>query len=370
MNVKVLLITGSFPPMKCGVGDYSYHLVNALRTDSRVKIAVLTSGAITGMAFEHSEVEIFPVMDKWTLAEAPKIIGVIRNWMPDIVHIQYPTQGYGNNLLPWLLPAISFLLGKKVVQTWHEGYSRRNAPELLLKSIFPSRLVVVRPEYKKKLHPILRWALWTKKCVFIPNAATIPKADMSEQEKHELRGRYIKGQKRLIVFFGFVYPHKGVDLLFEIADPATDCIVIAGEIGDSGDYSLEIRRRASSQPWFGKVTIAGFLASGEAAKLLAAADAVILPFRTGGGEWNTSLHAAVLQGSFVLTTSPDRNGYEQEHNVYYANVNNVVEMKSALDAHAGTRRAYSADVDKDGWHKIADQHCLLYEDILSKCVVF
>ena len=33
---------------------------------------------------------------------------------------------------------------RKVVQTWHEGYSRRNVPKLLLKVVVPGGLVVVR----------------------------------------------------------------------------------------------------------------------------------------------------------------------------------------------------------------------------------
>ena len=351
--------------MKCGVGDYSYRLVGELADDPHVKVAVLTSVAVAGIA-ELGGVEIFPVVKKWDLAEAPKVIKIIRAWKPDIVHIQYPTQGYGNGLLPGILPAMSFLLGKTIVQTWHEGYSRRNAPDLFVRSVFPSGLVVVRPGYKERLHPLLRWALWNKKCVFIPNASTLPRIDVGEQEKHELRTRYLKSQQRLIVFFGFVYPHKGVDLLFEVANPASDAIVIAGEIGDGRDYFQKIKRRASTPPWLGKVTITGFLPAGDVAGLLAAADAVILPFRDGGGEWNTSLHAAVLQGSFVITTSRDRNGYDAEHNVYYAKLNDVQEMRSALDGHAGTRREHGTDMVGREWHRIAFQHRSLYEALLSK----
>ena len=363
--MKLLLITGSFPPMKCGVGDYSYRLVGALADDPHFKVAVLTSVAAADMA-KLDGVEVFPVVKSWDLAEAPKVIKIIRAWKPDIVHIQYPTQGYGKGLLPGILPAMSFLLGTTIVQTWHEGYSRRNAPGLFLRSVAPSGLVVVRPGYKDKLHPLLRWALWNKKCVFIPNASTIPRIDVGEQEKHELRMRYLKSQQRLIVFFGFVYPHKGVDLLFEISNPESDAIVIAGEIGDGGEYFQKIKRRTLTPPWLGKVTITGFLPSGEVAGLLAAADAVILPFRDGGGEWNTSLHAAGLQGSFVITTSRDRNGYDSEHNVYYAKLNDVQEMRSALDGHAGTRREHSTDMVGGEWHRIAVQHRSLYETLLSK----
>ncbi len=155
LDMRVLLITGSFRPMRCGVGDYTCNLAEALAVDPKNHVGVLTG--ISGEAKGKSAgIEIFPVIKNWSLSEAVKVIKIILYWSPDIVHVQYPTQGYGNGLLPWVLPMISFLMGKKVVQTWHEGYSRRNAPKLFLKSMVPGGLVFVRSQYEKNLHPHLR----------------------------------------------------------------------------------------------------------------------------------------------------------------------------------------------------------------------
>ena len=364
LNMRVLLVTGSYPPMRCGIGDYSCNLVEALTADPEIHIGVLTS--VSGGKTDKTDgIEFFPVLEKWSLAEAPKVIKIIRHWSPDIVHIQYPSQGYGNGLLPWLLPMISFMMKKKIVQTWHEGYGRRSAPKLFLKSIIPGRLVFVRPQYKEGLHPALRWALWGKRTALIPNASCISCADLEEQGKDVLKKMYLKKQKRLVVFFGFIYPHKGVELLFEIADPASDRIVIAGEIIEKGDYLNEIMKRASTEPWIDKVTITGFLPAADLASLLAVADAVILPFRTGGGEWNTSIHGAVLNGAFVITTSLIQNGYDKKRNVYFAKVDAIQEMRSALAAYAGMRRGYDPDIDRDEWRQIANDHRSLYESLLS-----
>ena len=363
--MRVLLITSSYPPMRCGVGDYSHNLVEALAVDPEIHVGVLTSVSAGEMG-KTGRVEVYPVIKRWRLDEARKVVKTIRHWSPDIVHVQYPTQGDVKGLLPWLLPMISFFMGKKVVQTWHEGYGRRDAPKLFLKSIVPSRLVFVRLQYKGNLHPLLRWALWKKKSVFIPNASSVCRIDMSEREKEVLKRQYLKKQKRLVVFFGFMLPHKGVELLFEIADPATDQIVIAGEIDEEGDYPHEIMRRASVESWLEKVTITGFLPAADVAALLAVADAVILPFRTGGGEWNTSIHGAVLNGAFVITTSLTQSGYDKKRNVYFTKVDGIQEMRSALATYAGMRRGYDADIDRDEWRQIADEHRSLYEDLLSE----
>lgn len=362
--MRILLVTGSFPPMRCGVGDYSFNLAKALIAKPNIHVGVLTSALGKG-ADQLDGVEVFPVIKRWCLVEILKVVKIIRRWSPDIVHIQYPTQGYGNGLLPWVLPIIAFFMRKKVVQTWHEGYSRRTAPKLFLKSIVPSGLVFVRPQYEESLHPQLHWALRGKKIEFIPNASAIPRVDLGEHEKDAVRRRYLKKQTRLVIFFGFVYPHKGVELLFEIADSAVDQIVIAGEVDESGEYCQEILRRASTEAWLGKVTITGFLPSADVAALLAVADAVILPFRSGGGEWNTSIHGAVLNEAFVITTSLTQDGYDKKRNVYYAKVDDIQEMKSALANYAGSRRKYDFDIDRDEWLGIAKRHRLLYESMLA-----
>lgn len=364
-NMRVLIVTGSYPPMKCGIGDYSRNLTEALSLDSGINVGVLTS--ISGNTIENTErFEISPIMTRWSFFEVLKVIKFINRWKPNIVHIQHPTQGYRNGLLPWLFPIISFLMAKKVVQTWHEGYGRRDALKLLLKSIVPSTLVFVRPNYKDILHPMLRWSLWGKKTVFIQNASSIPRVCLSQQEKDTLKSRYLKNQKRLIVFLGFVYPHKGVELLFEIASPDSDHIVIVGEIDDKGACRQEITKRASSNPWAGKITITGFLPANDAAALLAVADAVVLPFKGGAGEWNTSIHAAVLNGALVITTSLSPTGYDKRRNVYFAEIDDIRGMRLALATYAGTRREYDSDIDVNEWQEIADQHCTLYKIILSE----
>jgi len=351
--------------MRCGVGDYCWNLAQALAANPKIKVGILTS-VDSAKPDNTGGAEIFPVIKKWGFSELIAAMKIIRNWPADIVHIQSPTQGYKNGFLPWILPMTSFLLGKKVIETWHEGYSRRNAPQLLLKSIVPSRLVFVRPDYKETLHPLLRWALWKKSTIFIQNASSIPQVNLNAEEIKTLKSKYLKGQKRLIVFFGFVYPHKGVEFLFEIADPHVDQIVIAGQLGAEEDYQRKIIKYAWTAPWAGKVTITGFLPGSDVGALLAVADAVVFPFRNGAGAWNTSIHGAVLNGAFVMTTSLTQHGYDNKRNIYFTKINDIQEMKSALTTYAGKRRGYNVDIDNDQWQQIAKQHYLLYEKVLAE----
>ena len=172
--------------------------------------------------------------------------------------------------------------------------------------------------------------------------------------------------KRLIIFFGFIYPNKGIELLFEIADPSSDQIVIAGEIGTDSSYYQSILNKSAIKTWADKATVIGFIPATDISALLAVADAVVLPFRSGGGEWNRgSVKASVTHGAFTITTSQTKNGYDKKHNIYYAKVDDVQEMKSAMNTHAGKRRDYDTDIDKDEWRDIANQHIKIYQEMIT-----
>ena len=359
-SLRVLLISGSFPPLRCGVGDYTASLARSLAVMAGNKVAVLTSDS-SSEADPEPLLDVFRIMRSWTLAETHRVAGVIRRWSPDVVHVQYPTTGYRNRFLPWVVPLVAFSMGKTVVQTWHEAYSRRQVLRALLAASVPSAIVVVRPQYQDLLLPVLRHALRNRKFTYVRNASGFHVACLTEGERKTLRNGLLRGQRSLVLFVGFVHPQKGLEDLFSIADPSRDHIVIVGEAHGDGVYERMIQQRATDEHWSGKVTFKGFLPVPEVSELLSIADAVVLPFRDGGGEWNTSIHGAVLQGTFVLTTSRTRSGYDATQNVYYANVNDTRDMKSALDRYAGRRRIPDPSIDSDPWRQIAQDHESLYQ---------
>jgi glycosyltransferase involved in cell wall biosynthesis len=360
--MRIMLITGSFPPMQCGVGDYTCKLATTLAERTELCVSVLTSRAAETP--KEGSVEVLPLMQSWTMKDAPSAIRAIKQWEPDVVHIQYPTQGYSGGSLPSVLPLIGFFMGRKIAQTWHESYPRKKAPGLFIKAIIPGRLVVVRPGYKNLLHPMLRWALWGKHTKFIPNASSIGLASLDNEGRESVRKKYLAGQQRLIVVFGLLYPSKGVEQVFEVSDSATDRIVLAGGMDVDPDYRAQIMGIATSPPWQGKVTVTGFLSSADIAELLASADAVVFPYRIGGGEWNTSLHGAVLNRAFVLHTSLHPTGYDPKRNAYSARIDDIREMRAALQRYAGTRRGLDPDLDCADWQSIAKAHESVYRALV------
>ncbi len=358
-----MLISGSLPPMKCGVGDYTASLATALKRQKDTVVAVITDESAVPIPSDFS-FEVLPIARGWRMKDLSRLLRTIRRWNPDIIHIQYPTQGYGRRYLPWLLPIFLGLLKLPIVQTWHE-YHLEKAIRNIFNTVMAGGLIAVRPQYKETMSSWYRWLIRRKRFEFIPNASAIPKRTMSDFQRTAEKSRFASTGFNLIVYFGFAHAAKSVELLFDIADPDCDYLFLACELDPKDAYHKAILDRASEHPWANKVTVAGFLPAAEVATVLAAADAVVLPFRDGGGEWNTSIHAAVLQGTFVLTTSRNRRGYDASQNTYYASPTDLIDMRSALRTFCG-KKVHPGDSDLvTEWKKIADAHLSFYSSLLS-----
>jgi glycosyltransferase involved in cell wall biosynthesis len=361
--MRILLVSGSLPPMKCGVGDYTASLAKALGRRKDTSVAVLTDVAATPIPSDF-DFEVFPITDGWRMADVIRITRAVHRWRPDLIHFQYPSQGYGRTYLPWLLPALFTVMKLPVVQTWHE-YHMETCRRNLLNALLSCGLIAVRPNYEAAMPNWYRWLNRRKRFGFIPNSSAIPRMRLSEKEKFSIRSQFASPPTRLVVYFGFAYPHKRLELLFEIADPVHDYLVLICDLNAEDEYHKAILDRIHQQPWRDRVRVTGFLPSEEVGRILSAADAVVLPFRDGGGMWNTSIHAAVTQGTFVLTTAGEKGGYHCASNVYYARPDDVAEMASALQIHISNKRPETGGDQVSEWEAIAEEHMAFYASMFE-----
>ncbi len=364
-TLRVLLVAGAVPPTRCGVGDYTVALARALKRTARAEVGILTArreGA--SEAAWRAGFEVLEPVEGWRARELPPALRATRAWKPDVVHVQYPSQGYDGSLALLLGTATRWKLGVPPVLTLHEpvGLNRHVAAmAALIRSA--GGLIVVRPQLRALFHPMLRWMIARERLHLIPNATPLPRVSPTPERVRAVRERFGVGKRALVAYFGYVYPSRGVHHLFRVADPAAHCLVIVGGAFEAtAGYFEEVSARARSADWSGSCTVTGFVADHEAAEILACADAVVLPFERGGGSWNTSLLAARLQGTFVLTTSREARGYDTRDNVYYARPGDLDEMRTALATHLGTRRE---PVDVPTWEHVAAEHLQVYANAVK-----
>src|SRR5262245_2280381 len=200
MSLRVLLVSGSYPPMRCGVGDYTATLAEAIGRQPGAEVAVLTS---TGASSEPvgSHHRVLNAVPTWRLSGLGPAWRAVQGWNPDLVHVQIPTRGY-NGRLPSVLPIALRLSGRRLVETWHEYIEQENERDLP-NAVATQELIVVRPDFAVRLPTIYRRLLGKKPLRMIPNASSIPPQALTDAERAALRARYGGGaDRRLIAFFG------------------------------------------------------------------------------------------------------------------------------------------------------------------------
>lgn len=354
--MRVLFIVGAFPPMKCGVGDYAAYLVSGLE-----KLPGIIPGVLTSVGAEHCQnppASFFPAVTAWSFSQAgPKLRAVIETFRPDVIHLQYPAT-YGKVLFPNFIP---LLCNRRIpmVQTWHEHpiYTQ------LINAIPRDTVVVVDPQYPSEYKPAYRAALRHKSFTNIPVGSSIQRTELSAMDRSAYRIRYHAETSRFVVCFGFARPYKGYELLFNVLDPDKDRLVLVCDLDSDDQYHRLLLRLTESPRWQGKCFVTGFLPSEEVARILAAADAVVLPFTDGTTPRNTSVLAARVQGTFIITTHTALRGYNASEHTYYVAPGSVDGIREALDSYAGMR--FVGEPCVASWDDIAVQHVKLYERVIA-----
>jgi glycosyltransferase involved in cell wall biosynthesis len=355
--------------MRCGIGDYTEQLARGLAECGDVEVSVITTTRAGAPGDAETAFSLQRVMPDWSIRGLPTLVSAARALRPDLVHLQFPTQGYNSVIGPTLIPCLArTILGIPAVVTLHEYM-----PQSLKSQVarFPmvscaTEIVVVRPDYLSKIPAPMSWIVRDNKIRFVPNASAIPRVSLTAAEREAVRRSLGCESRKLVSYFGFAYPHKGMEQLFSIADPEKHHLLLICELLSKDAYHARLLDFANSSEWKDHVTITGFVDSGHAARLLAATDAAVFPFRDGGGIWNSSLHAATKQGTFVLTTSSGKSGYDPEVNIYYARPDAIDEMRHALLGHHDMRKADSSKLDIDSWSSIVQAHAALYRSLLSQ----
>lgn len=365
------MILGSLPPMRCGVGDSMVILAKEISSLGK-KVGILTSKEASSL----EGIDTINVMPSWSIKNLSLAVSEIKKWNPDIIHFQFPSLGYKSGFLPYFLCMYLTIYGFNVVQTWHEPPIKspfaRNTFEKLKRFIFSLRyipnspmsgnIIEVEKNALKKVRSIYKLLLRKKRITHIPVTSNIPISLASKNSLIDIRNNYTQ-TKRIISYFGFIFPHKGIDQIFEICDPSRDHIILITTFSEKDPYHQELKRKIESyESWKESYSITGFLKEEKVADLLMASDLVLLPFRTQTSLRNGSVFAAMLQGTTILTTSRDRSGYDSHLNTYFQKPDDIDGMKNVLN------KIFKKELAKKKselltWRDIAKKHVELYNNL-------
>ncbi len=321
--MRVLFITGEYPPLQGGIADYTA----ALRAE--LHALDVTSEVLTDAACASTEPTVHPVVGAWSFPFWSIARQIISERQIDVVHIQYQTGAFdlkpAINLLPW--------------------YLRRSSPRPAIVTTYHD---LRRPYLFPKAGPVRRWVTHmlgrhSDSLIFTTQAdreqwetmaakeksaqktpthhvgvgSAVPVVPISADERQALRAECgVAPEAFLIGFFGFVNATKGLDTLFEAVrllreqGVPVQVLIVGGSVGDSDPTNAIYRehlerliRRLDLD--MGDILLStGYVEAAEASRALATCDAVALPFTDGASLRRTSLLTALDHGLPVVTTIP------------------------------------------------------------------
>lgn len=426
--MRILLVTGEYPPDEGGVADYTRclamalagagHAVDVLASRRSTSDAVDAAArprsapdeedslASQGAAPDEAEgrrITVHRVMGHWRWGSLGKVRRTLAVLKPDVMHVQYQTAAFGLhpavNVLPWWIRRSTDV---RTAVTYHDlrvPYLFPKAGRLREKAA----LLPARWSHLTLATNVADWRrLWaegrTWRLALVPIGSNIPDAVPAGYDRAAWRaGHELGADCRLVAYFGFLNASKGgrtlVSTLERLRNQGHDArlLMIGGRTGASDAtntaYLATFEADLAASGLAEQVIWTGHVAPPEVSAWLRAADVAALPYEDGASYRRGSLLACLAHGVPVVTTAPEPLlAGELEALPAEDRPPELVDGVSARLVPAGDGAAFAAAVgevlaDPDragrlgaggravagwfGWDRIAARHAALYGEVLQ-----
>lgn len=331
--MKVLIIS-AFPPDPAPEANHALHISEHLAESGLAVHVLCRTGSI---APTHRNIVVHPVMEDWSWSDVPRLESCLRECRPDVVLLLY----------------IGWVYNRHPMITYLPTFCQRVLPGIPCVTQFenvdkgaPARPLVERLRRKTmalRAGPGVHWLFGTllrdstriialstphraslldqdpdveEKCAILPPPPLIrfcaePPA-VARQHARDVIGA---GPDDFVwVYWGYIYPGKGVDTLLQAFHsvsrrrPNARLVLVGGSLDfptgpiSCRDYYRMVRRLPDSLGIADRVTWTGHFNwdSDEGSRYLHAGDACVLPFDYGMTLNNSSLAAATTHGLPVI----------------------------------------------------------------------
>ncbi len=355
-DLRVLFVTGEYPPMRGGVGDYTANL--------RLALAAMGTRTIVLSARGASGEDVRTVRG-WGWLSPRRVMRIARRDEIDVVHIQYQAGAFAMHPALNVMPSI-VAKAVPVVTTFHD---------LRVPYLFPKA-----GRFRKSA--ILRMARGSD-AVFVTNPADARALDKESVGTIQIPigpnipppGPNNRPVWDVVAFFGYPARSKGiVDLIQALAliDDRQVTLLLVGDQGTPGPTNdivstSEIDRLANQTGVVVRRT--GYLSPREASETLAQSTVVAMPFNDGASLRSGSLLAALQTGRPVVTTAPraiadlgELNGMPQ---LLLVQPGHVEEFATAIQRALDWSGSPAPLPATHRWQMIATAHADVYQQVTS-----
>ncbi len=322
--MRIVLISGEFPPMQGGVGDYTREIAHAWTAQGH-QVWVVVSQTLRDAYPSPQSLpwQVLPVVPAWTRACWSPIAAAIHQVQPDVVNVQYQAAAYDMrspaiNLLPWRIGRSRAM--PPLVITFHDlqtpylfpkaGPLRGWAVRLLARHSHAA--IVTNAEdlntarsWQFLASPPDRW----HQIPIGSNIAVNPPPNFDREAWRRQRG-YGPGSF-VWAYFGFLNESKGGETLVRalaLAPCDTHLLMIGGRVGSSDPtnqaYADRVEGLMRELGVIERVQWTGYVPPAEVSAALLSSDAMMLPYRDGISFRRGSLHAALAHGCAIVSTTP------------------------------------------------------------------
>ena len=310
-ELRVLFITGEFPPMQGGVGDCTNEIAKGLAAQG-VDVCMVTSRRASGGTWS---IPVDPIVEDWDWSSYRVLTSAIHDFDPQIIHIQYQTGAFG------MRPAINFfpLLMKrlapffKIIFTFHD----LREPYLFPKAGWLRRFVTQYPAHvcgaviATNEEDYAALTPHSKLCALIPIGSNIQTTPPPNYQRSTWRARFgVAENETLLCYFGFLNASKGGETLIRALaqTPGAKLVMIGGQVGASDPtnaaYLAQVKSLISNLGLTDRVLWTDYTPPEIVTANFIASDICVLPYRDGASYRRGTLMAALAHGMPIVTTAP------------------------------------------------------------------
>ncbi len=364
--MKICFIVGAYPKMKCGVGDYTSKLAEELARRGN-EVHVITSDRADS---KDDLVHVHNIVKVWKFSYINPIIKELKKIKPDVVNIQYPSDEYYRRTVSVLPPLIKDIIKCRVTITIHEydyfnmseKKSLRDKLRLYLNFYKLDRVITVEEKFIKRIKADYPKA----DIVYIPISSNIPRSNATKEMLETIRKDYGLEGKKIISYFGFAVPVKGIEYLLKCMPKLSEDVklLFINELNRDNEYHKSILDLIEKLNIKDRVIITGFFDEPEdIADMLSVSDVCVLPFVNGLKKSNGSFLAAYNQKIKVITTS--NNNEKDENGIYYVRPNEEEELLEKIKYVLGQKEKIERNVLT--WDSVAENFLNAFECDKKNC---